>query len=112
MLQNNFLTTMKRISFSIFAAATLMLASCTLVISDRDFEGGTVVIANNSDEIFVGRVWTDSKELYNGKIRAWSSKTFKVSVEKTVYAEFESANGITSNPSGYVSGGRTLILDL
>jgi hypothetical protein len=75
-------------------------------------ENGYVIITNNSNKEFTGRVWTDSKELYNGKIRAWNSKSFHVSEEGTVYTDFESGNGSKSTPSGYISRNQMLILDL
>ena len=77
-----------------------------------DLDGGTVIITNSSNKDFNGRVWTDTKELYNGRVHAWNSKSFHVFEEGTVYTDFESSNGGNSNPSGYVSRGRTLILDL
>ena len=77
-----------------------------------DWEDGTVIITNNTNRDFIGRVWTDSKELYNGRIHAWNSKLVHVSEEGTVYTDFESSNGGKSNPSGYISKNRTLILDL
>jgi len=76
------------------------------------WEDGTVIIVNNTNRDFVGRVWTDTKELYNGRIHAWGTKLFHVSEEGTVYTDFESSNGGKSNPSGYISRNRTLILDL
>ena len=85
----------------------VFMTACTL-----DLDGGSVIITNNSNKTFNGRVWTDSGELYNGRIRAWNSKSFRVFEEGTVYTDFESSNGGKSNPSGYVSRGRTLILDL
>jgi arginine decarboxylase-like protein len=77
-----------------------------------DWKDGTVIITNNTNRDFTGRVWTDTKELYNGRIHAWGTKLFHVSEEGTVYTDFESSNGGKSNPSGYVSRNRTLILDL
>ena len=74
--------------------------------------GGTVIITNNTNKEYSGRVWTDSEELYNGRIRAWNSKTFFVSKDDSVYTDFESNGGGKSSPSGYVSRGGTLILDL
>jgi hypothetical protein len=87
--------------FSLF-----MMASCGTL------EGGTVIITNNTNKEYFGRVWTDSKELYNGRIRAWNVKTFFVSKDDSVYTDFESDDGGKSSPSGHVSRGRTLILDL
>ena len=81
------------------------MASCSL-------DGGTIIITNNSNREYYGRVWTDSKEIYHGRIRAWNSKSFYVSGEANVHTDFETGNGGKSNPSGYISGGRTLILDL
>jgi len=75
-------------------------------------EGGTVIITNNSNKEYTGRVWTDSKVLFNGRIRAWNIKSFYVSEDCNVYTDFESGNGGKSNPSGHVSGSGTLILDL
>ena len=83
-----------------------------LITACGNMEGGTVIINNNSKKEFTGRVWTDSKELFNGKIRAWNARSFHVSEDCTVYTDFESASGNKSNPSGSVSGSRTLILDL
>ena len=85
----------------------LFMAACA-----SDGEGGTVIITNNTNRDFVGRIWTDTNELYNGRIHAWNSKLFHVSEEGTVYTDFESSNGGKSNPSGYISRNRTLILDL
>ena len=85
----------------------LFMTACRL-----DLDEGLVIITNNSNRDFNGRVWTASKELYSGKIRAWNSKSFRVFDEGTVYTDFESSNGGKSNPSGYVSRGNTLILDL
>ena len=85
----------------------IFITACSL-----DWEGGTVIITNNTNRDFNGRVWTDTKEFYNGRIHAWDSKIFLISEEGTVYTDFESSNGGKSNPSGYISRNRTLILDL
>ena len=85
----------------------IFMASCT-----TDWADGIVIITNNTNRDFVGRVWTDTKELYNGRIHAWGTKLFHVSEEGTVYTDFESSNGGKSNPSGYISRNRTLVLDL
>ena len=70
----------------------------------------TVYVFKVSEIVYIER--TDSKELFNGKIRAWNARSFHVSEDCTVYTDFESASGNKSNPSGSVSGSRTLILDL
>jgi hypothetical protein len=90
----------------------LFVSACTVVVPHSVFEGGTVIITNNSNKNFSGSVWTDSRELYNGKIHAWDSKSFRVTEEGVVYTDFRSANGSKSNPSGYVSHGSSLVLDL
>jgi hypothetical protein len=105
--QEDFMKNKRGLLIVAAALIALFMAACSL-----DMEGGTVIVTNNSNRDFYGRVWTDSKELYNGKIRAWNSKSFRVSEEGTVYTDFESGNGGKSNPSGYVSRNRTLILDL
>ena len=94
--------------FFIFTAALigLLMAAC------GNLEGGTVIITNYSNKEYIGRVWTDSKELFSGRIRAWNARSFYVSEDVTVYTDFESGSGNKSNPSGSVSGSRTLILDL
>jgi len=97
------------VTFSILLMSVMGLGSCRI---DIDTSGGTVVITNNSNKSFSGRVWTDSYELFNGTIRAWKTKMFHVSEECTVYTYFESDNGGKSNPSGRVSKHRTLVLDL
>ena len=97
----------KRVLVSLAVLFSLfMTASCC------SLEGGTVIITNNTNKEYVGRVWTDSKELYNGRIRAWNAKTFFVSKDDSVYTDFESNDGGKSSPSGYVSRGRTLIIEL
>jgi len=93
-------------------ASLAVLFSLFMAASCGTLEGGTVIITNNTNKEYVGRVWTDSKELYNGRIRAWNAKTFFVSKDDSVYTDFESAGGGKSSPSGHVSRGRTLILDL
>jgi hypothetical protein len=85
---------------------------CVVNVPESESEGGTVIVTNNSNKSFKGAVWTDSKELFNGTIRAWNAKTFRVSEECRVYTDFESDNGGKSSPSGYVSRYKTLILDL
>jgi hypothetical protein len=89
-----------------FLAILLLMAGCC------NLEGGTVIITNNSNREYTGRVWTDTHELFNGTIRSWRTKTFFVSENINVYTDFESSNGNSSNPSGYVSRGVSLILDL
>ena len=89
-----------------------VLFSLFMTASCGSLEGGTVIITNNTNKEYVGRVWTDSEELYNGRISAWNAKTFFVSKDDSVYTDFESNDGGKSSPSGYVSRGRTLILDL
>jgi len=89
----------------------LLISSCVVNVPDSAYYGGTVIVKNNSNKSFRGTVRTDSRELFNGTIRAWNSKTFRID-EGTVYTDFESDNGGVSNPSGYVSKGRVLILDL
>ena len=88
------------------------VTSCVVDVPESVFDGGTVIITNNSNRSFNGTVWTDSTELFNGTIRAWNSKTFRLFENGRVYTEFESSNGGKSRPSGYVSRGRLLILDL
>jgi len=95
------------VTFSIVLVTVTGLSGC-----DIDKCGGTVLVTNNSNKSFKGKVWTDSHELFDGTIRAWNTKTFHVSEECTVYTYFESDNGGKSNPSGYVSRYRTLVLDL
>jgi len=90
----------------------LLITGCVVHVSDSAYDGGTVVVTNNSNKSFKGMVWTDSKELFNGTIRAWKTKSFRISDDCTVYTNFESDNGGVSSPSGYVSKGRVLILDL
>ena len=85
----------------------LFMTSCAI-----DLDEGTVIITNNSNKDFNGKVWTDIEELFNGRIRAWNTKSFRVSDGSTVYTDFETTNGSKSNPSGRVSRNRTLILDL
>ena len=85
---------------------------CAVNVPENTFDGGTVIVTNNSNKNFKGTVWTASKELFNGTIRAWNTKTFRVPEESYVYTDFESDNGGKSSPSGYVSRYRTLILDL
>ena len=92
--------------FSLF-----MTASCGS-LEGGTVKGGTVIITNNTNKEYTGRVWTDSEELYNGRIRAWNAKTFFVSKDDSVYTDFESNDGNKSSPSGHVSRGRTLILEL
>ena len=93
-------------------ASLAVLFSLFMAASCGTLEGGTVIITNNTNKEYVGRVWTDSKELYNGRIRAWNAKTFFVSKDDSVYTDFKSDDGGKSSPSGHVSRGRTLILDL
>ena len=95
-----------------FLPVLVILIAAFMMACTSDWEGGTIIITNNTKRDFVGRVWTDTKELYNGRIHAWHSKLFHVYEEGTVYTDFESGNGGKSNPSGYVSRNRTLILDL
>jgi len=89
-----------------------VLFSLFMTSSCSNLEGGTVIITNNTNKEYVGRVWTDSEELYNGRISAWNAKTFFVSKDNNVYTDFESGDGVKSSPSGYVSRARTLILGL
>jgi len=90
----------------------LLVSGCSVNVPESYLDGGTVIITNQSNKSFNGTVWTDSQELFNGTIHAWNSKSFRVSEDGNVYTDFESGNGGTSSPSGYVSRGRTLILDL
>ncbi len=90
----------------------LSVNGCSVNVPESYYNGGTVIITNHSSKSFSGTVWTDSQELFNGTIRAWNSKTFHVPEESSVYTHFKSGNGNTSSPSGYVSSGRTLVLDL
>jgi len=103
------------LTFSILLMIVIGLGSCHVHIdtdTDRDRDRGNVVITNNSNKSFKGKVWTDSYEIFNGTIRAWHTKSFCVSDGCTVYTDFESDNGGKSNPSGRVSRHRTLVLDL
>ena len=95
-----------------FFASLAVLFSLSMMASCSNLEGGTVIITNNTNKEYVGRVWTDSQELYNGKISAWNAKTFFVSKDNSVYTDFESSDGSKSSPSGYVSRARMLILEL
>ena len=95
-----------------FFASLAVLFSLSMMASCSNLEGGTVIITNNTNKEYSGRIWTDSEELYNGRIRAWNAKTFYVSKDYSVYTDFESNDGGKSSPSGYVSRGGTLILDL
>jgi len=88
----------------------LLIAACN--IEDGNWKIGTVIVTNKSNRDFVGMVWTEEKELFNGRIRAWNTRTFFVSNGLVVHTEFESTNGGKSSPSGRVSNYRTLILDL
>jgi hypothetical protein len=97
----------RRWSFVFLTALIIFILSAC-----GNLDGGNVIITNNSNKEFYGRIWTDNVELYNGRIRAWNSKYFSVSEEGKVYTDFESSNGDKSNPSGYVLKNRTLILDL
>ena len=96
-------------NWSIFVAVLIVLfmTSCTL-----DLDEGTVIITNNPNRNFHGRVWTDAEDLFNGRIRAWNTKSFRVFDGSIVYTDFETTDGIKSNPSGRVSRNRTLILNL
>jgi len=93
-------------------ASLAVLFSLFMAASCSNLEGGTVIITNNTNKDYVGRVWTDSQELYNGRISAWNAKTFFVSKDNSVYTDFESSDGNKSSPSGYVSRARTLIIEL
>jgi len=97
------------VTFSILLMIVIGLGSCHV---DVDADDGTVLITNNSNRSFKGKVWTDSHELFDGTIRAWHTKSFHVSDECTVYTSFESDDGGKSSPSGRVSRHRTLVLDL
>ena len=99
-------------SFVMKVCVLLLVAFCLVNCSSSSLTGGTVIITNNSSESFSGKIWTDSKELFNGTIRSWNSKSFYISDDCNVYTDFESDNGEKYNPSGHVSGGRSLILDL
>jgi len=107
---------MKNIRFLVafwMVLLALLATGCVVNVSDDDaFDGGTVVVKNDSNKSFKGTVRTNSKVLFNGTIHAKDSKVFRISDKGTVYTEFESDNGGVSNPSGYVSNGRLLILDL
>jgi hypothetical protein len=101
---------MKRHKWVLVSLAVLF--SLFMTASCGSLDGGTVIITNNTNKEYAGRVWTDSEELYNGRIRAWNAKTFLVSKDDSVYTDFESNDGDKSSPSGYVSRGRTLIIEL
>jgi len=90
----------------------LLACGCSVNVPESYLDGGTVIISNQSNKRFNGTVRTDSQQLFKGTIRAWNSKSFRVSEDSNVYTHFESGNGGTSSPSGYVSRGRTLVLDL
>ena len=106
---------MKNIGFfAAFVAVLLALfaSSCTINFPEGEFDGGTVVITNNSNRNFKGTVWTDSGKIFSGTIRAGDSKVFCVPEEGKVYPRFECSNGCTSSPSGYASEDSVLILEL
>jgi hypothetical protein len=91
----------------------LLMTGCKIVVSDDVYDDrGTVIIENNTNKRFEGAVWTDTKDLFDGTIRAGQSKTFHVYRNCTVYTDFETSDGHRSNPSGYVKKGRTLVLEL
>jgi hypothetical protein len=90
----------------------VFLVTLLLMVGCSNLEGGSVIITNNSNREYTGRIWTDSQELFNGTIRSWRTRTFFVSENINVYTDFESSNGNRSSPSGYVSRGVSLILDL
>jgi len=90
----------------------LVVLIISILTACSTIEGGNVIITNNSNKEYVGRVWTDSNELFNGRIRAWNSKVFYVNENKMVYTDFESVDDNKSSQSGFVSRGRSLILDL
>jgi hypothetical protein len=91
----------------------LSMTGCKIVVSDDDYDdGGTIIIENNSSKCFEGSVWTDSRDLFDGTIHAWQSKSFHVHKNCTVYADFVSDDGYRSKSSGHVKKGRTLVLEL
>jgi len=95
-----------------FAGVLIIILMVACNVENDSWKGGTVIVTNNTNRDFVGRVWTDEKELFNGRIRAWNTRTFFVSDGITVYTDFECSNGNKSNPYGSVANYRTLILDL
>jgi hypothetical protein len=104
----------KRLFFTVSAVfIVLLMTGCKVVVSDHEYDDrGTIIIKNNTDKCFNGTVWADSRQLFNGTIHAWKSKSFHVHDNCYVHADFESDDGCRSRPSGYVKRDRTLVLEL
>jgi len=105
---------MRKIFLTFWGAVliALFITGCTVVVPDRAFEGGTIVISNHTGRNYSGKVWTDSMELYRGNVRAGKSRKINVSESCTVYIDFESSDGAKTTSSGYVSRGKSVVFDL
>ena len=101
-------------AFIIVLMSVLAFSSCHIEYhGDNSKDECRVIVRNNSSRDYCGTVWTEKKELFDGTIRAWSSKTFYVSDDCTVYTYFKSTCGsYNAYPKGKANSHKTLILEL